>query len=265
MTAPRLHVIPAIACDKALILRRGPTDQVASILWDRATGEFQLGQWFRGRIYEHRSDLSPDGRHMITFAGKGVRWWTAISRAPWLTALTFLPQDSTWHGGGAFTPDGRIWLNGGGDIPGGAPDGLQQADPSAYPHGTDGFHMGGLFAAMMQKRGWRHDGGERYEARLSKPLAAGWRLELGFEVGRRNRSIISNRYALLDAEGRPAPGAEDWEWAEPWRDGVQFAARGGLHFAPLTNQGLGTPTLIRDFGDMTFEPRQAPYRGVGDA
>ena len=262
MTAPRMHVIPALACDKALILRRGPTDHVASILWDRATGAFELGQWLKGRIYEHRSDLSPDGRHMIVFAGTGVRSWTAISRAPWLTALTFLPQNSSWHGGGAFTPDGRVWLNGGGEIPEGAPDGLRQAETDAYPHGTDGFHMGGLYAAMMARRGWRRDGGERYDVRLSKPLAHGWTLKLGFEIGRSNRSIIANTYRLVDDAGQPAPVAKAWEWAEPWRDGVQFAARGGLHFASLTESGLGAPEMIHDFGEMTFEPREAPYKGV---
>jgi len=264
VTAPRLHLIPAIACDKALVLRRGPTGHVASLLWNRETGDVQLGQWLKGRIFEHRSDLSPDGRHMIIFAGTGLRWWTAISRAPWLTALAFLPQDSTWHGGGAFTPDGRVWLNGGGEIPGGAPDGLKQADLSAYPHATDGFHMGGLYAAMMQRRGWRHTGGEGYEARLEKPLAAGWRLELGFEVGRRNRSIISNRYALLDPAGRPVTGTREWEWAEPWKDGVQFASRGALWFAEVTERGVEKPALLHDFTGMAFEAREAPYRGAAE-
>ena len=262
MTAPRLHVIPAMACDKALILRRGPTDQVASILWNRSTGEFQLGQWLRGRIYEHRSDLSPDGRHMIIFAGKGVHWWTALSRAPWLTALGFLPQDHTWYGGGAFTPDGAYWLNGGGAFSQDAPDGLAQADPASYPHGTDGFHMGGLYVAMMERRGWTHVGGERYEARLEKPLAEGWRLALGFGIGGKNRSIIANRYQLLDSDGRQATDTQDWEWAEPWRDGVQFAARGALCFAELTEAGLGEERRIHDFADMTFEAREAPYQGV---
>lgn len=259
MTAPRLHVIPAVACDKALILRRGPTNQVASILWDRASGEFQLGQWLKGRIYEYRSDLSPDGRHMVYFAGPGENgFWTALSRAPWLTALAFLSHNNTWAGGGAFTHDGRIWLTGGRVFPDGAPDGLQKADISANSRSADRFPMGNwLYPTMMALRGWRHIGGEGYESRLEKPLADGWRMELGFEIGRKNRSIISNRYVLL----RDGDAIEtlDWEWAEPWEDGVQFAARGALQFAPLTANGLGAPTLIRDFSDMEFEARRAPY------
>ena len=52
------------------------------------TNEFALGQWLKGRIYERRSDLSPDGKYMIYFAMNGkwnsiAKWsWTAISKAP---------------------------------------------------------------------------------------------------------------------------------------------------------------------------------------
>jgi hypothetical protein len=138
---PRLHVIPATGCDKALVLRRGPSGQVASLLWDRRDGSLSLGHWLKGRIYEHRCDLSPDGRHMIVFAGKGGRYWTAISRAPWLTALHIEPQGSTWFGGGAFTRQGRVFFNGA-QAPDGLPDRLRPAPATAYPHGTEGFHEG---------------------------------------------------------------------------------------------------------------------------
>lgn len=106
--APRLHVIPAAASSKALVLRRGPTGQVARFIWDRAQNTFEMGQWLKGRIYEHRSDLSPDGRHMVVFAGTGTRWWTAVSRAPWSRALAIFSQNSTWTGGDALDAQGRL-------------------------------------------------------------------------------------------------------------------------------------------------------------
>lgn len=256
-----MHVITATGCDRALILRRGPTRSVASLLWDRASGEITLGQWLRGRIYEYRSDLSPDGRHAIYFAGNGQRWWTAISRAPWLRAVWIEKRDHTWHGGGAFTAEGAVFLNGGGparDLP----DGLKSAEVSAYPHGTDGFHMGGLYPAMMEARGWRIMQGDRYETRLTKPAGAGWSLDLGFELRERNRSLISNRYAL--ASGGRRLDQPDWEWAEPWQGGLQIAARGALWFVPLSANGPGKADLIHDFSDMEFETRQAPYEGVSE-
>lgn len=247
----------------AVIFRRGPTRHTASLLWNRETGEVTLGQWLKGRIYEHRSDLSPDGRHMIYFAGTNAsirqgRWHTVISRAPWLRAIAYLPQDWTWHGGGAFTAEGRVFLNGGGTLPRNA-DGLRQADPKAMPHGTDGFHMGGLYAAMLARRGWVRTGGDRYETTLQTNLTGGWRLELGFRIGAGNRSIISNTYALVDPDGGRHP-QETWEWAEPWKNGIQFAAAGAIYEAKDAESGLdGTPMRIADLNPMSFEAIRAPY------
>lgn len=262
MSLARLHVMTATETPYAVVLRRGPTGQVASLGWDRASGEVVLGQWFRGRIYEHRSDLSPDGRHMIYFAYKGGRGpgWTVVSRAPWLAALAWLPQDHTWHGGGAFTADGRVFRNGGGDVP--DIDGLTQAPPDAMPHGTDGFHMGGLYVAMMERRGWVHAGGERYEARLARQSEEGWSIGLGFETWAKRRSLIANRYSVT--AGDVTVAQQDWEWAETWRDGVQFAEGGCLWFARVgAGARLHDRHLIADLNPMRFEAREAPYRGAG--
>ena len=64
----RLHVILAREASKAVIFRRGPSDQVCTLGWDLVTDTFAMGQWLKGRIYEYRSDLSPDGELMIYFA-----------------------------------------------------------------------------------------------------------------------------------------------------------------------------------------------------
>src|SRR5919198_4444283 len=89
----RIHALLASEAPLGVVIRRGPSKQVCTVLWDRRRDEFRLGQWLRGRIYERRSDLSPDGKHLIYFAMNG-RWnseakgsWTAISRAPYLKAL----------------------------------------------------------------------------------------------------------------------------------------------------------------------------------
>ena len=264
MVPPRLHILTATANDQAVILRRGPTHHVACIGWNRATDTFELGQWFNGRIYEHRSDLSPDGRYLIYFAGKGGSpdgrppWWTAISRAPYLHAIAFLPQTHTWHGGGAFTETGEVFLNGGGTLPD-RTDGLAQAPSDAIPHGTDGFHMGALYAATMVRRGWTSDGVPRYDVGLKRSLDSGWQIELTFAVGAADRSIISNRYALT-RPGQAQVEYPAWEWADAWRDGLQFAEHGALHFARIGRDGqLQDRRLIRDFSDMKFARLRAPY------
>lgn len=86
--SPRLHVLLAREVDYAVVIRRGPSKHVCTVGWDMKTNEFALGQWLKGRIYERRSDLSPDGKYMIYFAMNG-KWnsiakgsWAAISKAP---------------------------------------------------------------------------------------------------------------------------------------------------------------------------------------
>src|SRR5688572_16434106 len=115
----RVHILLAQSTPYGVVIRRGPSKLVCTIGWNREDDTFTTGQWLKGRIYERRCDLSPDGRHLIYFAMNG-RWsspskgaWTAISRAPWLKALTFLPKGDCWNGGGLFVSDREFWLNDG--------------------------------------------------------------------------------------------------------------------------------------------------------
>ena len=96
----RLYALLAREAPVGVVFRRGPSKWVQVIKWDTATDTFTLGQWFHGRIYERRCDLSPDGTLMIYFAQKINRRtmddneytyaWTAISQPPYLTALVHL-------------------------------------------------------------------------------------------------------------------------------------------------------------------------------
>lgn len=267
MRAPRLHVITARDCAAAIILRRGPSGQVATIGWDRDSHAFAMGQWLKGRIYEHRSDLSPDGRHFIYFGGTGNPqsppggWYTAVSRAPWLHAVAFFAQSDTWFGGGAFTAPGTVWLNGGEGTFDDCVELTAEPDRRAYPHSTDGFHMGDLYAAMMRQRGWQQsEGTTRYDTVLTRPCAGDWRLRLSFEVAAKNRSMISNRYGLVNAATGAMQDCPDWEWAEMRGRHLQFAAQGALHECGVAPDGqIGKPTMIRDFAPMRFEAIRAPY------
>ncbi|HEY1495920.1 MAG TPA: hypothetical protein VGF49_15310, partial [Candidatus Solibacter sp.] len=66
--APRLSVPLASEAPVGVVLRRGPTKLVQLVIWDRRNDKFKSSSRFRGRIFAERSDLSPDGRHMIYFA-----------------------------------------------------------------------------------------------------------------------------------------------------------------------------------------------------
>ena len=115
----RIHVLFARDSEKAVVVRRGPSKSVCTVAWNRRNDTFALGQWFHGRIYERRSDLSPDGKYLIYFASDGC-WnsdlkgsWTAISRAPYLKAIGLWAKGDCWNGGGLFTSPNRYWLNDG--------------------------------------------------------------------------------------------------------------------------------------------------------
>ena len=73
----------------------------------------------KGRIYEEKCDVSPDGRLFVYFVHQGSRGrtkfthvWTAISRVPWLKALVLWPQGTTYYGGGRFVNNRSLALRG---------------------------------------------------------------------------------------------------------------------------------------------------------
>src|ERR1043165_3358949 len=109
-----IYVLMAREAPRAVIFRRGPTRRVLLLSWDLETDEIVPGQWFKGRVYEHRCDLSPDGRLLIYFAAKFWRTpeaWTAVSQPPYFTALARWMKETAWGGGGLFDSATSIALN----------------------------------------------------------------------------------------------------------------------------------------------------------
>ena len=119
MTAPpepscRTYVILAREGRSAVVFRRGPTRQVLVLRWWLDDDRIEPGQWLKGRIYERRCDLSPNGDLLIYFAAKWespLQTWTAVSRTPYLTALALWPKGDAWGGGGVFESPLTIGLN----------------------------------------------------------------------------------------------------------------------------------------------------------
>lgn len=117
----RLDALLARKAPVAVLFRRGPSQWVQLITWNTRDDQFEAGQWFHGRVYERRCDLSPDGTKLIYFASKftGATMndreytfaWTAISKPPYWTALALWPKGDCWHGGGLFTSARDVWLN----------------------------------------------------------------------------------------------------------------------------------------------------------
>jgi len=148
MTPPacRLFVIRAFHTPQAVILLRGPTEWFHLIQWDMDRDVFTAGAWFHGRIYAKKCDLSPDGQLFVYSAYKGIRLgnrsvsaWTAISRAPYVTALAVWPQSMTYGGGGRFYGNRRLALRGVDGAPYPAiPRGLELIEGDTEPHASTG-------------------------------------------------------------------------------------------------------------------------------
>jgi hypothetical protein len=116
----RLAVILARDRPVAAVFRRGPTRWTRVITWRTDSDEIEPGDWFRGRLYDRRCDLSPDGSHLVYFAaafGVGVPGlnlgyaWSAVSRLPSLEPIVAWEKDHCWYGGGLFEDDYRLWVN----------------------------------------------------------------------------------------------------------------------------------------------------------
>lgn len=86
-------------------------------------------------------------------------------------------------------------------------------------------------------------------------------LDQGYALGNPNRTIASGAYQLKPpGQGRVQT---DWEWADVWRDHLQFAARGALWESSMGRDGrLGPARMVHDFSAMSFAALAAPYEGA---
>jgi hypothetical protein len=271
--APRIHVLLASREPVGVVLRRGPSKSVCTILWDRRRDTFQLGQWLKGRMYERRSDVSPDGKHLIYFAMNG-KWkseakgaWTAISRTPFLKAIAIFPKGDCWNGGGLFTDNSTYWLNDGyghtilrdtGDV---------QRDSRFQPSEYFGGECLSVYYPRLMRDGWkliervsvaRWQGHDVFE----KAVGGGWTLrkiahaEVGAPEG---KGCYWDEHELVHPQSETCITCADWEWAELDGKRLVWAAHGKLYAGKVRAGGLRSETELADFSGMTFEPIKAPY------
>jgi hypothetical protein len=274
----RIHVLLARDAPVGVVIRRGPSKTVCTIKWDRRRDKFAVGQWMRGRIYERRTDLSSDGKYLIYFAMNG-RWqgpakgsWTAISRAPYLKAITLLPKGDCWNGGGLFVTPDRYWLNDG--------YGHQMAqdsrevlrDPLYRPQGGSGNECLGVYYPRLMRDGWRfvesHDrtpSGARWPVNVDvfeKAFADGWSVRklayasVEHDVG---TGCYWDVHELVHPRREIVIPQPKWEWAEVDGSRLVWAEDGALQSGRVNKSGLCKAKLLADFNAMKFEAIAAPY------
>jgi len=272
----RLHILVPSAGESAVVIRRGPSKQTCILSWNTRTDDVHVSQWLYGRVYERRSDISPDGKYWIYFAMNG-RWsskakgsWTAIARAPWLKAIALMPKGDCWHGGGLFLDKKKYWLNDGY----GHENAIETSEVRRAPDAPKDFqYFGGecltVYYNRLMRDGWTSIGRKqngRHDVKMffEKELPRGWTL----------RKICHEESAMLSPDGRGCywdehvlvskSGQEetrpDWEWAERTGDSICFAKNGRLFRIIIKkDKDVGEETLVHDFNDYKFEKLEAPY------
>lgn len=237
---------------RTLVVRRGPAKQVATFNWNRKTDKITLGQWLKGRIYEHRLDISPDGKHWIYLTlGRGRNTQTVVAKTPFLKALDYYPWCGTWGGGGKFLDNNSYQLAGHADPKNCRLSGLFKVSEQNTTARL------GLFSSL-QRQGWSYMMNGDYTRKVGK----GWLLRKHIGNGQKfGRSVESEWHTLSNEKLGIILKRPMWEWADIDERGLLYAEGGKLMRAKLF-QDAERPynsKLIHDFNNYTFQAIRAPY------
>lgn len=267
----RLHVLLAREAPVGLVIRRGPSKQVATFLWDRTNDTFELGQWLKGRIYERRCDLSPDGTYFIYFAING-KWggdalgsWTAISVAPYLKAISLFQLGHTYNGGGLWVTSRTYWLNGDHKRLRESPVVRRDERYKPTPLGKKGCL--GAHHPQLLRDGWKHTedrelGKWNSLAIFEKPAGHDWILrKLAHYQGRSpvGKGCYWDEHELFNSKTNTVIKCPTWEWAELDGDRLVWAEGGVLKAAKVGPDGPESIVSLRDFNEDKFQEIVAPY------
>jgi hypothetical protein len=273
----RIHVLFARDVPYAVVIRRGPSKHVATIGWNRETDSFVLGQWLKGRIYERRCDLSADGKHLIYFAMNG-KWeseskgsWTAISRAPYLKAISFWPKGDCWQGGGLFRGSKHYWIHDwyGSEQPLYELPGELTREPECPFAGGVGAECLGVYFPRLLRDGWQltrepcepPDAASRTWV-FDKLVSFGWKLRKHVHATLNHppgRGCYYDTHELLHEASVQRIDESDWDWAELDRERLVWSDSGKLFAGQFCATGLADVRELYDFNSMGFERRKVPY------
>jgi len=249
----RLHVLLARESPRALIIRHGTAKSVCTILWDRETDTFTLGQWMRGRIQAGACDLSPSGEHFIYSAQRYVvtegelHQWTVVSRAPYLKAIAYY----SWRWGGGWFLNDHEYAIFGGDAQEGDRESPEVRRLPQYPPKPT------LYLARMQRDGWRiDDRRSEFSSKLElvREAGAGWELHMSWKHEWLRREVHADAIQPGWRAGQIAARRN------PPRHGDHKQEREILHLEPAARQGPGL-RISGAFGGLSF--RSAASNSAG--
>jgi hypothetical protein len=253
---PSLYCIFAREASKAVIFRRGPSKQVRLIGWDIATNGFEPGQWFKGRIYAEKSDLSPSGDSLVYYAakyGSEYNTWIALSTPPYLTAHTMWPAIGTWNILSLFETDARLAL-----ATYRSDSSLEPIERFRVPQGltVDRRPWPGYFHVRadhdrLLRDGWIVDTGDPiYRGQnVDAPLVYSKAIVDDFRIRVTAKSDGTLSHAIV--KGTESVEELHAEWADTYGERLYFSHGGRLLTGDLSRPSKST--VLADFTDMQFE------------
>lgn len=285
VNAARSYGIVARAARRAVVFRRGPSKRVRLLVWDLKTDTLVAGQWFKGRVYERRCDLTPDGKGLVYFAAsfrQPLYSWTALSKPPFFTAIALWPKGDCWGGGGLFESNLHLRLNHQASrtkladgfvlprrfrvTPFGAYSGRGEDDPILGARmSRDGWMESSTPSSVIESRkrlarfGWSFAPPLVCEKtfRLRKGTSASLRIFL-HAVGERQGRWYVETAELINQTNRVLHAFGRIDWADFDHNGDVIYGKDGCLFRLVARSRSFEPRLIADLNAMEFEPVAPP-------
>lgn len=261
-----LYGIIARDSNTGVIFRRGPTRHVRLISWNLKNDTFELGQWFLGRIYEQKSDLSPNGELLAYFAAKHWRHtekiptWVAVSRPPYLTALVMWEGLGTWNDISLFETDSVLQLwNCHKSEPVDGFDMLKNL--RVKPHGFAGFFYQLADHRRLVRDGWTVYSGDPVFNKAPRIVVYRRNIPSKGVFLQMTATGYNERLYSLHDKNEKELALLNADWADVHKTSIVFSNEGKLFRLKLEKSkkvDLNAAKEIADFTNMKFEPIKAP-------
>ena len=200
------------------------------------------------------------------------RSWTAISRTPYLKAMSLWWNGTGWNGGGLWKSEKEFYLNRPPEriavtVPGIQSRRFAEVSPSeelrAFGWGTRQGDCPMVYLPRLERDNWRMVCEEDWGSVYHKDLPGGRTLEKVFCYGdihgqTPGKSVYQDINKLLSPSGGSVVDAAGWEWADfdAYRKRLVYAAGGAVYALDLKTL---ESKLLYDFNDMKYERIAAPY------
>ena len=262
----RLYVLIPIESHNAIIICRHSSKKTGVFGWDMLINKVTVSQWLKSRIHEYFSDITPDGKYFIySSIDKGYSY-TAISKAPWIKAISFW-WDGGFRGGGFFIDNKRYILNNGNvgshkfidkSLTGlKSGEFVQKNQPLTAVYKA--LFADYSFCARLLKSGWILKNKENKTHIFIKMIDENTLIEktvYGYPHGTNIKGKGSFWEAHKIIKGEVVEEKKDWEWCEYKYGNIYYAEKGCLYELFSID---GDPKLIYDFNDEEFAEKIAPY------